>query len=251
MALVRIFSDLHLEFGLAAVKKCAQFCSKNPTKYTILAGDITNFKQRETNLKYLVSELKPYTEKIIYVLGNHEYYELGDVHHSKVVDEYKKICKDLDITLLENESLETEDFTFYGATMWTKVDETGFKRMNDQFSFKNLQDVINIHNESKNKLESFIKLYDSVTYVHKPLVVITHHMPSFSLIDKEYEKYKLINTAFASELDYMIKDPIGYWVYGHTHKYNERVMNGVKLFCNPHGYPNERYRGDDYRDCIF
>lgn len=249
MALVRVFSDLHLEFGLAAAKKCAQICSVKPTKYTVLAGDITNFKKRHENLTFLVSQLKPHTEKIIYVLGNHEYYELGNTHYSKAKDEYKKLCDDLGITLLEDESLETDDFIFYGATMWSKADEAGFKRMNDQFSFSCLQDVLDIHNESKNKLEAFINLYNSVTFVHKPLVVITHHLPSFSLIDKEYEKYKALNTAFASELDHIIKDPIGHWIYGHTHKPNDSIINGVKMLCNPHGYPGRECI--NFKDCVF
>jgi predicted phosphodiesterase len=249
MALLRVFSDLHLEFGLTMIKKCAKICSNNPAKYTILAGDITNFKKRQQNLTLLTSEIRPYTQKIIYVLGNHEYYELDDgggVHHSKVKDKYNKICDDLDIILLENESLETDDFVFYGATMWSKVDETAFKRMNDQYSFSCYQDVLNIHDESKSKLEQFVKKYNNA----KPLVVITHHLPSFSLIDKEYEKFKSLNTAFASELDHLIKDPISYWIYGHTHKPNESIINDVKMICNPSGYPNET-KLRPLKDCTF
>ena len=60
MALVRVFSDLHLEFESYVITKCVNICSKNPTKYIILAGDITNFKKREILLTNLITELKKY-----------------------------------------------------------------------------------------------------------------------------------------------------------------------------------------------
>lgn len=246
MALVRIFSDLHLEFGLGPIKKCVDICSANRTKYTILAGDITNFKQREQNLTKLVSEIKPFTDKIIYILGNHEYYELGQTKASDVKNIYRNLSKKLNIDFLENDSLETEDFVFYGATLWSKLNDETFKRMNDQFSFNSIHEVLNIHEESKEKLSNFV---DSYTRTDKKLVVITHHMPSFKLINKEYEKFANFHSGFASELDHLIKYPVSYWIFGHTHKPNNCVMNGVKILCNPHGYPGRECI--NFKDCTF
>lgn len=247
MALVRIFSDLHLEFGLGPIKKCVDICSKNRTKYVILAGDITNFKKREICLTQLVSELKPLTDKIIYILGNHEYYELGQTNAKDVVGVYRDLCTKLDINFLENQHLETEDFTFYGTTLWSKLNEETYFRMNDKYSFSSRQEVLDIHKESVSKLESFIDEYKK----DKKLVVISHHMPSFTLIDKEYKKFGSFNTGFASELDYMIKHPVSYWIFGHTHKPNNTMINGVNLMCNPHGYPKELYSKADYPDFTF
>ena len=233
--MIRIFSDLHLEFGIDIVKKCKNFCELKKVKYTILAGDITNFTNKSQDLSYLISEIRPYTDHIIYVLGNHEYYESKKSKINDVRDSYKSICNDLNITLLENEYLETDDFIFYGATMWTDITKIAFDRMNDKYSFESINELLDIHKESKSKLEEFVNEYKS----KKPLVVITHHLPSFSLIDKEYEKYKDTNSGFASELDYLIKNPISYWIYGHTHMPNNSTINNVKLFCNPAGYPGK------------
>lgn len=250
MSLVRVFSDLHLEFGIDVIKKCANLCSANKTKYTILAGDITNFKKRETILTRVVSELKPHTDHIIYVLGNHEYYEPGNKNISEIKSEYKKLCDNLGISLLENSSLETDDFVFYGATMWTKPSIGAFLGMNDKYSFKNHQEVIDIHEESVFQLSKFLAEHKCIQNT-KPLIVITHHLPSFKLIDKEYECYKDLNTGFASELDHLIRDPVKYWIYGHTHKPIDTTINGVRLLCNPHGYPKERYGRCIYPDCVF
>jgi predicted phosphodiesterase len=244
MALIRIFSDLHLEFGIDVIKKCVDISSANKMKYTVLAGDITNYKKKEKILTKLITELKEHTKHIIYVLGNHEYYEPQNKSINEIKNEYKFLCTNLGINLLDNSSLETDDFVFYGTTMWSNVNAEAFYRMNDQYSFKNRQDVIDIHEESVDLLDKFVTEYRNV----KPLVIITHHLPSFKLIDEQYKIYGELNTGFASKLDHIIRNPINYWIYGHTHKPNNTIINGVKLICNPLGYPgHERI---NFKDCV-
>lgn len=244
--LVRVFSDLHLEFGIDGIIKCLNVCNEFSTKYTILAGDITNFSKSKTILTNFVGAIKPYTENIIYVLGNHEYYE----SHGKKVDEvkehYQKLSNELGITLLENNSIETDDFVFYGCTMWTDPSLYAYSSMNDSNWFKSREEVSKLHHESKSKLTNFVNNYLSP----KPLVVVTHHLPSFSLIDEQYKIYGDLNTGFASNLDDIIKNPIKYWVYGHTHTPNNRVINGVNLLCNSMGYPKESKRRT-FKDLTF
>jgi len=72
-------------------------------------------------------------------------------------------------------------------------------------------------------------------------VVITHHMPSYKLIDEKYydDNY---NMWFASHLDNIIiqhKQKIKGWIYGHTHSANRCVLHDVKMYCNPLGYKGE------------
>lgn len=238
--MIRIFSDIHAEFGIDILKKCFDICSSNRTKYLIFAGDITNFTKREKILTRL-SELKEYTDNIVYILGNHEYY--GTKDYKGALNEYKKLCNNLGIHLLENSSIETDDFIFYGSTMWTYPDTKAFTRMNDQYSFNDIQDVYDIHEESVFQLNKYLIEYKST----KPLVVITHHLPSFLLIEKKYQTYGSINTGFASELDEFIQRPIKYWIYGHTHSPNDTFINGVRLVCNSWGYPKEN---KNLNDCV-
>ena len=44
---IRVFSDLHIESNYNIIYRCEEICKLKPVKYTILAGDITNFKQKE------------------------------------------------------------------------------------------------------------------------------------------------------------------------------------------------------------
>lgn len=72
------------------------------------------------------------------------------------------------------------------------------------------------------------------------VVVVTHHLPTFKAIAKEYEGDSLLNTAFASKdcEDLLQCDVVRAWVCGHTHTRLEGVKG--KVYCNAVGYPGER-----------
>lgn len=226
-----------MEFGMVGLEKCVSLCKNNPVKYLILAGDITNYTNKERHLEIVVNKLRPYHEHIIYVLGNHEYYKNKKLPADQVINEYKFICAKLGIYLLENEYLETDDSVFYGATMWSEFSDYAYRRTSDSFSFEKKEDINDLHKNSKHTLESFLETYKNP----KKLYVITHYMPSFSLIDDKYKQNMDLNTAFASELDHIIKPNITAWIYGHTHSPKDMLVNGVQTICNPYGYPGENH----------
>lgn len=244
--LVRVFSDLHIEFDKNVIQKCIDIAKTTRKKYTILAGDITNFQQRNIILPELVNGLKKYTDNILFTLGNHEYYNCDNASSYDVKMEYKRLCDNLGIHMLENSSLETDDFVFYGATLWSNVNDDAYKKMNDRYSFRSKEEVINMHKESLYHIEKYTKEYTN----EKDLVMITHYLPSFKLIDDIYKHYGSLNSGFASECDYLIKNPVKYWIYGHTHKPSKTIINDVQLICNPHGYPKEQI-DRVYEDCTF
>jgi predicted phosphodiesterase len=75
-------------------------------------------------------------------------------------------------------------------------------------------------------------------------VVITHHIPSMSLIDDKYLNTKMrpYNQWFYNDMDDFIernKDRIGCWIYGHTHTPRVDRIHNIPFLCNPIGYPNE------------
>ena len=75
-------------------------------------------------------------------------------------------------------------------------------------------------------------------------IVITHHMPSSSLIDIKYKTPKMqpYNQWFYCNMDEMIEkqgDKIKCWIYGHTHTPSSVMINKIPFVCNPIGYPNE------------
>jgi hypothetical protein len=80
-------------------------------------------------------------------------------------------------------------------------------------------------------------------------IVITHHMPSSSLIDIKYKTIQMqpYNQWFYCDLDKLIEtngNKIKYWIYGHTHTPSNVIMNEIPFLCNPIGYPNENKKTD-------
>ena len=69
---------------------------------------------------------------------------------------------------------------------------------------------------------------------------MTHHLPSYKLIDRKYiNDNKHLNKYFASNSDDLFVPTIKAWIYGHTHTGSVRECHGIKLYCNPYGYPGE------------
>lgn len=92
----------------------------------------------------------------------------------------------------------------------------------------------------ENNLEFIIKEIKS-TNNKQPIIVITHHLPSYNLIHYKYRNYKILNQAFATDLEnYILQHPnIIMWCCGHSHIPNEYKLNSTILVMNPIGYKKE------------
>ena len=67
-------------------------------------------------------------------------------------------------------------------------------------------------------------------------IVVTHHVPSYQLMSKEFIGSR-INGAFTVELaDYIAQSNIDYWIYGHSHRNIERRIGKTLCTCNQLGY---------------
>lgn len=160
------------------------------------------------------------------------------------------------IHFLNNKMILHNGVYIIGSPLWTFVDDSYKKNyiyMNDYNYIKNF--TVDHSNELykqsydfiKNSLET-IKLNtyslnesqnEKSNKNQTKCIVITHHLPSFELINKKYKNMTDINIFFASKSDDLINIPVNYWIYGHTHTKSLHEINGVKLLCNPKGYPSE------------
>jgi Icc-related predicted phosphoesterase len=74
----------------------------------------------------------------------------------------------------------------------------------------------------------------------KPVVVITHHAPSFMSISEQYRgpgDYHM-NGGYASDLSEFILDhpQIKAFVHGHVHSQHSYDIGDTRILCNPRGY---------------
>ena len=231
--IIKYFSDLHLEFFKKLNPIWVKSLIRRDADILILAGDI-GYPSDQLYKNFLI-EINPLFERTYLITGNHEYYS------DKSIEENNKLIKNIieqnnlsNIKLLINDWEDYKGYRFVGSTLWSKIVNPKYL-IND---FKCIKDMSvekynDLHKESVYFIEKTIKESEL------PVVVITHHLPSNTLNDPKYESYSNYNQCFSSELDYLINKPVIAWFYGHTHTASYKKINGVKMCCNPIGYPDE------------
>jgi predicted phosphohydrolase len=99
-----ILSDLHLEFVPFTPPQVE-------ADAVILAGDIS------TGVKGFEWAVQTFPDRpVIYVLGNHEFY---NQKLQKLFAQLRELTKGTNIQLLENDAFTLGEVTFLGATLWT------------------------------------------------------------------------------------------------------------------------------------
>lgn len=237
---LQIISDLH--GYLPKISK--------DTDLLIFAGDVATTPRKAKDIFEKVR--KTTSARIIYVLGNHEFYDncFPDSLH-----DYRIALKDIPkLSLLENKEISLgNDLVILGCTLWTDFDNqrsiaAALMGLND-FDFISVinargayrkvtpDDFIKAHARSRNWLENRLEVNKGLG---KRVIVVTHHVPSFSLISEKYSGQAL-NGAFANNLDKLISEyGPDLWVYGHTHDFNDVNLGMTRCVCNPVGYTLER-----------
>lgn len=234
---ILILSDLHLEFAIFPPPTVK-------VDVVILAGDIW-----KKNLGiYWARETWPNTE-IIYVAGNHEFY---NSERNAVLDLLAEAAIDTGIHFLDNSEVVIDGIRFLGATLWTDFLLFGatqkhacmnaglqslndFKMINEGAFLFTPDDAVKLCNISQQWLKS--NLTDSA-FTSKT-VVISHHLPSMLSVAERY-KNDVLTACFASNLDDLLGQS-ELWVHGHTHDSFDYTVNGTRVICNPRGYV---YRGN-------
>jgi predicted phosphohydrolase len=177
-------------------------------------------------------------KKTFYIAGNHEYY-----HKTKTISEINDFLVDYfqqfeNISFLNNQFEIYDNYCFIGSTLWSSIQPSNYVT-ND------LSHIFNFDYIQYNQLNLL-----SVDFLHNALqhnnncIIITHHLPSSSLIDVKYQtaQSQPFHQWFFCNLDHLIDmyaDKIKCWIYGHTHTASNVRIHNIPFLCNPIGYPNE------------
>jgi predicted MPP superfamily phosphohydrolase len=239
MIALQYISDIHLEFlHIEEVKSRARKIIPSAS-IIVLAGDIGNPFGKNNHYELFIEEMSKKFEKVFIISGNHEYY------HNNINNVEEKIkmitSKYNNVTYLQNSYEDYNNVRWIGSTLWSQLDNPT----------KFINDVSTIHNMTVDRYNmlhttAVKSIQENIKFSELQCIVITHHMPSYQLIDMKYydENY---NMWFASHLDNMMKEyqnKILGWFYGHTHTVNNTIINGVMTLCNPVGYKGENYKID-------
>lgn len=240
-----VFSDIHLEF-------CKEYSMKGHINKNsgeeinlILAGDI-GYPESDYYKNFIRRCSKLYSNVFV-IAGNHEYYKKTLEETNILLNDFYENLKNENINnvfYLNNKMICHNDIYIIGSTLWSYVDDTAKEMIkcgyavNDYNLIKNYTADVNnnLYQENYNFLETSIKY---VKEMNKKCIVITHHLPSFELVEAKFKEYGDMNKFFASDCNELIQDPVLYWIYGHTHSSYQKNINNVNMMCNPKGYMSE------------
>ena len=233
---IQYLSDIHLEF--LNDRQTEILCDKifSIAPIMILSGDIGN--PYKSSYEIFLTNMSNKFEQIFIICGNHEYY-YNYIEETKI--HIKNICnKFSNIIFLDNNAYEYKDYLFVGSTLWSQINNKKIE-INDTSVIKNfsVDNYMTLHNICINYITNVLEIC-----TNKKIIMITHHLPSLTLIDNKYKtpEYNDISQWYASDLDFLLQkynDRIVAWFYGHTHTYNQKNINGIETYCNPVGYLNE------------
>lgn len=248
---LQIVSDMHLEIPSKLPRKQIIPSAEN----LALCGDIG--KPTSDSYKELISWCSENFKNTFLIAGNHEFYNT-----KKDIDELRQTCSDIaskfeNVHWLDNNYISIDGLIIHGTTLWTHIPPSAeFVVKNHMNDYNNIRVKIpagdgytrkKITVAKVNAMHTYAvwKLQNTIKYANEnkqKMIVISHHLPSFDLIHEQYlggDSVLNINNGYASNLDYLINDPIILWAYGHSHKRNDKLINNVPVVSNPMGYPGE------------
>ncbi len=170
-------------------------------------------------------------ETVVYVAGNHEYYnsDFGTMNlHFKSLDERFD-----NLFYLENQSLVVDGVSMVGTTLWfknTPMNPLHESRLADFDLIRNFREDVYVRN---------VEAMEFLREAREVDLVITHHLPSTMSIDKRYatEPTNLYFLCDVSETILDLKPKV--WVHGHTHIPCDYRLGDTQVVCHPRGYPRE------------
>jgi predicted phosphodiesterase len=221
----------------------------------IIAGDCSNSPYTSMEV---VEEASHHFEHVIWHSGNHEHYSNSRTK-TTVGNDNRLFIKQADesnnITYLNDghNDIQIGDTLFIGANNWYDwTSHQGYARgMQMEFWKQNMNDAKTIRfdkggfpdkmarRQSERLRERVVQAQgdDSV----KEIVVTTHTIPERSLGYPDNHPVGYLNGSYTNMLaqQIAIADKAGkikVWLYGHTHRLEDRVMDGIRYVNNARGY---------------
>ncbi len=179
-------------------------------------------------------------DHIFLVAGNHEFYntklfykwEQSAPHtYEERLAQCRAICSQWpNVHFLEKDEVYLEEYNtaFLGTTLWTHIPMNKFgealhmvndynyiakKDENGKPARFSPSDSAKLHTDSVGWLNARLHEWEEK---QKHVVILTHHVPSQSLIPEIYKNHPS-NLCFVTDLDEMIAPPVRAWICGHSH----------------------------------
>ncbi|MGO4306760.1 metallophosphoesterase [Cupriavidus sp. RAF12] len=243
---LRVLSDIHLEHDTPeTVPDCA-------ADLVILAGDIANGRDG------IDWAARTFDAPVVYVPGNHEYYESNFEAVDQQMAEAAAECPN--VALLNGSVAEFADsdgrpVRVIGTTWWTDYCLYGADRAGEAMQacagvmvdhrlietadveghcrIFTPADALGRHRAATAWLaDTLARPFDGKT------VVVTHHGPDLGSLDPRYA-HDIVSAGFLSRRPDLVAQA-DLWIHGHTHTGFDYWIDHSRVVCNPRGYISRR-----------
>lgn len=252
----QIVSDLHLEQNFIR----DPFSVIRPVSpILVLAGDVGSLRDM-SQLAEFFTKLCDGFQDVIYVVGNHEYYQsssaeqrpparpgnrnikshqgsqgsqgrnvisMGDLRQ-RALSLGRKISN---LHVLDRKTVKINNILFAGATFWSDIRDVSYY---PDYIRKNLnidkRTYMALHSRDVKWLLRIINAAAKNDDVR--LAIITHYPPTKKTLRKLGTKNEEF---YASNREDLLKKNVSVWVYGHTHHNKDFRVNDVRLVSNQLG----------------
>ena len=225
---IQLISDIHCEFHDDKGRRFADTLPVDGTDVLVVAGDLGTVDTLHDVLK-IWSKRVPH---VVYVVGNHEYYQTNRGVVNRALQKISKRCGN--VHCLDKSSVEIDGQRFVGAPMWFADSPGNWAWEGHMTDFKAIQGLKRwVYRENEETQAYF------ADNVQEGDVVVTHHLPcSLSIADQF--KTSALNRFFVCDMSELILDKKpAMWLHGHTHAPCDYVLGETRVLCNPYGYRNE------------
>lgn len=247
MTKIALISDLHNELLRETNTPIPDIKLGSQVDALVLAGDID---RQEYGIRYAIRQSKRLDVPVIYVLGNHEFYE---THNKHQMDKILEETQDADVHILNRETVKVANTLFIGATLWTDFELFGINSKDRVLSHAafNSNDYYNIRLQDKpfspvftpstscscHELDKAFIEAELARDSDEKRVVVTHHAPSLKCLPI-FEQKDLLSACYASHLDWLLeKYQPDAWLYGHVHYPSQLQLGKTTIINNSQGYP--------------
>jgi len=220
-----------------------------PADAICLAGDIANEAIQQAHfLRFLSTKYG----KVYYVFGNHDLVVKGDFLNGpsgfssseKRIASIKELGRELDNLFVLDGDVSPDglvggtmgmcDFS-YPLPKWPDFDPLTFWHEHwfdgRHWEYRG-QDFGNILAYEMEKLGRVCE--------HKPKIIMTHFCPLQMGVSEKFSDDPVTSAYFFDAEKYLASLPDGtIWQCGHTHDQYDTEWGGVRIMCNPLGYPEE------------
>lgn len=197
----------------------------------VVAGDTSNGLE---GLRFL-EKLQRKGHNVLAVDGNHEHY--SNLNQGRTAEQTAERFRES-----FPDKAKVEDFRFVLRNGWYPVEHEALWRgyMNDsRYSCLSGEDATRLAKEDAEYIEGFLGRYKDEG---QKVVVVTHTAPCIETLDPRYVGHWSNDWYWNPQCRKLLgeyKDTIAVWCHGHTHRFADVLVDGVRVVCNPRGYPGE------------